>query len=175
MGFGRAFEGMDTSSMLESMQTLQQSWLAAATGDRARATSGLDELDKRISDLQAVEQWLSLNLNMLRNTVQGLQVQRASLATLQEMGEAWQKAGLTASNASSAADQPGSPDPSAFWNLLQQQFETIARTTLNAGNPTGSSTATAGSAPSQESNVTNGNSGQEAGETHQTNQAGKRK
>ena len=41
------------------------------------------ELDKRIADLKAVESWLQANTNMLRMTIQGLEVQRATLAALQ--------------------------------------------------------------------------------------------
>ena len=42
----------------------------------------LDEVDKRIHDLKAVESWLQLNTNLLRTTIQGLEVQRATLVAL---------------------------------------------------------------------------------------------
>src|ERR1700735_843368 len=45
-----------------------------------------EELDRRITDLRAVEQWLKLNLHMLQSTIQGFEVQRATLATLQAFG-----------------------------------------------------------------------------------------
>lgn len=45
-------------------------------------TVDLGELDKRIADLRAVGQWLELNANMLRTTIQTLEVQRATIATL---------------------------------------------------------------------------------------------
>lgn len=41
------------------------------------------ELDKRIADLKAVEGWLQLNLGMLQATLQGLEMQRATLAAMQ--------------------------------------------------------------------------------------------
>jgi hypothetical protein len=47
----------------------------------------LEELDKRIADLKAVEGWLELNANMLKATIQGLQVQRSTVATLTAMGQ----------------------------------------------------------------------------------------
>lgn len=50
-------------------------------------TLSIDEIDKQIKDLQAVESWLSLNLNMLHTTIQALEVQKATLSTLQTMGE----------------------------------------------------------------------------------------
>ncbi|MDH5245984.1 MAG: hypothetical protein OEW98_06000 [Betaproteobacteria bacterium] len=45
-------------------------------------TLDVNELDKRIADLRAVEQWLELNSSMLRTTIQTLEVQRATIATL---------------------------------------------------------------------------------------------
>jgi hypothetical protein len=44
-----------------------------------------DDLDKKIADLKAVESWLNLNTTMLRGTIQALEVQRATLATLKTM------------------------------------------------------------------------------------------
>lgn len=48
--------------------------------------TNLDELDKRITDMRAVEQWLKLNLNLLQSAIQALEVQRATLATLKAFG-----------------------------------------------------------------------------------------
>jgi hypothetical protein len=45
-------------------------------------TFDVNELDKRIADLRAVEQWLELNGSMLRTAIQTLEVQRATIATL---------------------------------------------------------------------------------------------
>lgn len=46
----------------------------------------IDELDKKIADLKAVEAWLNVNVAMLRGTVQALEVQRGTIATLKTMG-----------------------------------------------------------------------------------------
>jgi hypothetical protein len=56
-------------------------------------TLDVGELDKRIADLRAVEQWLNLNLSMLRTTVQSLEVQRNTIATLKSFGGAMLSAG----------------------------------------------------------------------------------
>ncbi len=50
-------------------------------------TLDIDELDKRIHDLKAVEHWLKVNLNMLQMTTQGLEMQRATLAAVKAMSE----------------------------------------------------------------------------------------
>jgi hypothetical protein len=49
-------------------------------------TLDVEELDKRIADLRAVEQWLALNANMLHATIQSLEVQRNTIATLKSFG-----------------------------------------------------------------------------------------
>ena len=45
-------------------------------------TLDVNELEKRIADLRAVEQWLELNAGILRTTIQSLEVQRATISTL---------------------------------------------------------------------------------------------
>lgn len=52
----------------------------------AAPTLSVDELDKKIADLKAVEAWLNVNLSMLRGTVQALEIQRGTIATLKSMG-----------------------------------------------------------------------------------------
>jgi hypothetical protein len=49
-------------------------------------TLDIGELDKRIADLRAVEQWLNLNATMLRTSIQTLEVQRNTIATLKSFG-----------------------------------------------------------------------------------------
>ena len=40
------------------------------------------ELERRVSELRAVETWLNMNLSLLRMTIQGLEMQQATLAAL---------------------------------------------------------------------------------------------
>lgn len=58
-------------------------------------TVSVEEINKRISDLKTVESWLALNMNMLRTTIQALEVQAATITTLQSMGNSF-SAGLGA-------------------------------------------------------------------------------
>ena len=44
-------------------------------------TLDTNELEKRITDLKAVEGWLKTNLGMLQMTIQGLEMQRASASS----------------------------------------------------------------------------------------------
>ncbi|MBS1211005.1 MAG: hypothetical protein H6R19_3403 [Proteobacteria bacterium] len=50
-------------------------------------TLDVDELERRIKDLQAVEGWLKMNLGMLQMTIQGLEVQRSTIAAMQAMSK----------------------------------------------------------------------------------------
>lgn len=65
----------------------------------------LDELDRRIADLKAVESWLNLNTNMLRTTIQGMEVQRATLVALKTFGAALSPDAMRA--AAQAMQTPG--------------------------------------------------------------------
>lgn len=49
-------------------------------------TLSVDELDKKITDLKAVEAWLNVNTSMVRGTIQALEVQRGTISTLKSMG-----------------------------------------------------------------------------------------
>ncbi|MFC0253710.1 PhaM family polyhydroxyalkanoate granule multifunctional regulatory protein [Massilia consociata] len=78
----------------------------------------IDELDKKIADLKAVEAWLNLNIGMLRGTIQALEVQRGTLATLKAMGDSMAQAmGRAGTDPSLAAPfaqffaQPGAASP----------------------------------------------------------------
>jgi len=51
-------------------------------------TLDVDELEKRITDLKAVEGWLKMNLNMLQMSIQGLEMQKVTLAAIQSMSQA---------------------------------------------------------------------------------------
>lgn len=50
-------------------------------------TLDTNELEKRITDLKAVEGWLKTNLGMLQMTIQGLEMQRATLSALQAISQ----------------------------------------------------------------------------------------
>lgn len=81
-------------------------------------TFDVDELDKRITDLRAVEQWLQLNAGMLRTTIQTLEVQRATLAALKQFGSTTSAAAGTAESApapSPRAAEPAARAPDASW------------------------------------------------------------
>jgi hypothetical protein len=122
--------------------------------DMLAPLTNVEELDKRIKDMRAVEQWLKLNLNMLQSAIQALEVQRATLATLRAFGAFAQSSmddakQSAASGSAFAAAWPAPPaneerpkpeaeapkeagandasfDPTSWWNMLQSQFNNLA-------------------------------------------------
>jgi hypothetical protein len=47
-------------------------------------TMSVEEVEKKILELQAVENWLKMNLSFLQMTVKTLEMQKAALKALQE-------------------------------------------------------------------------------------------
>ena len=45
------------------------------------------EVEKRIAELRSVEAWLNMNLNMLKLSIQGLEMQRAALQAMRSASE----------------------------------------------------------------------------------------
>lgn len=73
---------------MDPMDFIKQAWSSFNVPTPFAPTLSLEDLDKRIADLHAVEQWLALNQAMLRNTIQGLEIQRAALAAVQNFASA---------------------------------------------------------------------------------------
>ncbi|MCL4799540.1 MAG: hypothetical protein KJ025_08130 [Burkholderiales bacterium] len=91
------------------------------------------DVEKRIADLRSVEHWLTLNLNVVKMSIQGLEMQHATLAALQSVqqslgGHAGTHAAAPAGGSAPPAaergpDAAGAADPAnpfeAWWSLLQ--------------------------------------------------------
>src|ERR1700716_4082110 len=74
---------------LEFMKNMRGGMSAPGVGipGMVMPTLSVEEINKQIKDLKAVESWLSVNMNMLRGTIQALEVQSATISTLQAMGQ----------------------------------------------------------------------------------------
>ncbi len=86
-GFGQSGD-MASNPLLASMEMMRKAWegMAQASGFDASllgSAASPEDFDRRIADLRAVENWLRMNLSLLGNTIQTLEVQRSTLATLQ--------------------------------------------------------------------------------------------
>ena len=71
-------------------------------------TFDVEELDKRIKDMKAVEGWLRMNLSMLQMTIQGLEMQRTTVGAVQAMGK---MASETAKSMTPEAAEAPTPEP----------------------------------------------------------------
>jgi hypothetical protein len=148
-GFGKFVPGFDFLQNLAkgASQTLPQvstlsNWIAP--------TLNVEELDKRIGELKAVHFWLDQNSKALGATIQALEVQKMTLATLKgmnvSMGEVANSLQLTPTQAKPAAapapaakskgpasapgaaakPASGAVDPLQWWGALTEQFQQIA-------------------------------------------------
>jgi hypothetical protein len=55
-------------------------------------TMDVGEVDKRITDMRAVENWLNMNLSMLRMASQSLEMQKAALTAMKDAEQGAQPA-----------------------------------------------------------------------------------
>ncbi|MBX9869519.1 MAG: hypothetical protein K2X63_06965 [Burkholderiaceae bacterium] len=83
------FQQPDFSGMNDPLCFVKKLWGDMQLPGMVTPTVSIDELDKKIQDLKTVESWLNVNMNMLKGTIQALEVQRATIATLKSMGESF--------------------------------------------------------------------------------------
>ena len=163
-GFGQSGDAA-TNPLLASLEMMRQAF--AGLGGPAGMSGGLgmsppmnpEELERKIAELKSVENWLKLNLSMLSSTIQGMEVQLATIATLKSFMAA-SSAGVANAQGSgaqaappswfsgwpTAPEQPQSSPPAqrtqddaataatapaaqAWWDMLQQQFGQVAAAT----------------------------------------------
>ena len=153
--------------MLDSVEFVKRAWSTLNIPSTLVPTVDIEELDKRIADLKAVEQRLNVNLSMLHGTIQGLEIQRGTLAAVKAFGSTLGTLPMAAAEGVAArakpaarpapapapapeAAQPAAParegaaasaaavplaaiNPTAWWNLLQQNFNQVAEAAMSGG------------------------------------------
>ncbi|MDX1373958.1 MAG: PhaM family polyhydroxyalkanoate granule multifunctional regulatory protein [Burkholderiales bacterium] len=85
------------------------------------------EIEKRIADLRSIEGWLSMNLNMVRMAISGLEVQKSALEAMQAAGRmpgAGARRPTTPEGASGDAAAQAMLWP---WTVLQRAMENVER------------------------------------------------
>ena len=153
-GFGKFVPGFDFLQSLAkgAAQSMPQ---MPGLGGWVAPTLSVEELDKRITELKAVQFWLDQNAMALKATIQALEVQRMTLATLKGMNVSMSEvakaftakvpdafvprapeppappAAAPAPVEAPEADAgeqaaPGVVDPMQWWGALTQQFQQIA-------------------------------------------------
>lgn len=150
------------------------------------------ELDKRIQDLRTVQFWLEQNARMIAITIQGLEVQKMTLSTLQGMNvsmdavrdalrargappPAPQPAAAPPAQAEATAAAPGDEappgdtdliNPMRWWDTLTQQFTHLAAQTAQTAQSMGDSLVQAQAKPAKQARqATSGRKASAAGQT----------
>ena len=108
------------NAMGDTLAFVKQLWGSMKIPGMSVPSLSPEDIDKQIADLKAVESWLQLNMNMLRSSIQALEVQSATLAALRSVGESFAKA---ASAAGSATHPDKSDDKPAFESPFQSSFQ----------------------------------------------------
>jgi hypothetical protein len=74
----------DTPTPTDPFEMFRRLWgpLGVPVPGMAMPTLDPQEIEKRIADLRSVETWLNMNLNMLRLSIQGLEMQKAALQAM---------------------------------------------------------------------------------------------
>ena len=171
-GFAKLVPGFDflqnlakgTTESLPQMPNLS-SWVAP--------TLDVEELEKRIQELRAVHFWLEQNSKALGATIQALEVQKMTLATLQgmncsmaDLAQAMKltpqsaapavtpaassaKAGKSSKAAPEAAAAGGVIDPLQWWGSLTQQFQHIAASAMQEATQAAQAASSATGAPAR--------------------------
>ena len=138
-GLGQTGE-QAANPLLASMEMMRQAFagLSGAGGFSGgmpmTPSMNPEDLEKRIAELKTVENWLKLNLSMLSSTIQGMEVQLATIVTLRSFA-----------NSMSHAQEAGTQGPSALEVILGMRPQT--RTGQTSTVPQGEDLGAAAAAP----------------------------
>lgn len=84
-------------AMNDTLEFVRNMWGAMKIPGMSMPSMSPDDINKQITDLKAVESWLQMNMNMLRTTIQTLEVQSATLSAIHTMGQSFSGAGASRS------------------------------------------------------------------------------
>ena len=129
-GFGQSGDAA-TNPLLASLEMMRQAF--AGLGGPAGMSGGLglsppmnpEELERKIAELKSVENWLKLNLSMLSSTIQGMEVQLATIATLKSFMAA---GSAGAANPSGSTAQTAPPSWLSGWPTAPAQPQPTPQT-----------------------------------------------
>ena len=100
-------------AMTDTLEFVRNMWGSMKIPGMTMPSLSPDEINKQITDLKAVESWLQLNMNMLRSSIQALEVQSATLTALQSMSQSFTQA---VNPTGEASDKPLFESPFAAFN-----------------------------------------------------------
>ncbi|MBI3372270.1 MAG: hypothetical protein HY017_11010 [Betaproteobacteria bacterium] len=107
--------------MPDPFETFRKLWgpLGMPVPGMSMPTLDPAEIEKRVNELKSVEAWLSLNLNMVKLSIQGLEVQRAALLAMKSATDSTVAAMQRASESTPGpAPDPAAPNAMAATNAM---------------------------------------------------------
>jgi hypothetical protein len=120
--FGQGASDSATNPLIASMEMMRHAMAgmsAQSPGDATGSGMGAglnfaqalnpEDIERRISELKVVENWLKLNLSMLTSTIQGLQVQLATIQTLKSFAAMGAQANEASQNMQKAWSENANP------------------------------------------------------------------
>ncbi len=122
------------TSLTDPLSFARKMWGGMGMSLPGMVTPTLDvaEIEKKVADLKAVENWLKMNLSMLQMTIQGLEMQCVTLNAVRAMGQmagGYGAAAAAAEGGQSAVPLAGAGNDTLKqaamwpWTLLQQMQE----------------------------------------------------
>lgn len=124
--FGQGASDSATNPLIASMEMMRHAMAgmsAQSPGDATGSGMGAglnfaqalnpEDIERRISELKVVENWLKLNLSMLTSTIQGLEVQLATIQTLKSFAAMGAQANEASQNMQKAWSESANPANSA--------------------------------------------------------------
>lgn len=105
---------------LGNLDAFNQAWQETMQKNQTEFTQPpltVEDLEKRIQALKSVENWLSMNLSMLKNTIQSLELQRSHMQSFQDM-----------MNKSETLQNAGQQ----WWQSMQEQFNQFLKAQAQA-------------------------------------------
>jgi len=91
------------------------------------------EIEKRIADLRSIEGWLSMNLNMVRMAISGLEVQKAALEAMQAAGRPPGGSGREGVKPDAASGDAAAQAMLWPWTILQRAMQSVEQQKKAAG------------------------------------------
>lgn len=114
-------------AMQDPFEMFRRLWgpLGLPAPGMAMPTLDPQEIEKRVSELRSVESWLSMNLNMVRFSIEGLELQKAALNAVRAAGAAGSQAPFAAASSAlsdeTAAGVASAAASSLFWPWAMMQ------------------------------------------------------
>ena len=119
---------LNIGNVLDTMGFVKKAWGAMNAPSAFMPTIDVEELKKRIVDLQAVEQWLVMNLGMIQGSIQALEVQKATIETLKGVTK-----GLVPGLGGEASQSPALSPEAIASTLFNSPNFNLSKTTTDQG------------------------------------------